>query len=232
MKVFTLSPSEFAFGFEGCKKCYYDKMVNNLKISSFFPPVFALLDICQKKYYQGKSSKSISNTLEEGVVITEESDKIIKSKILYDNKKRPFILRGKLDAYIKHKNFYTVVDFKTSSMSLDKAPMYSAQLHSYALMLENPSEKEKIISPVKTLGLFCFSPKQVIGHEKGSNSFQMNARWAEVKRNDKGFFSYVTLVLDLLHGEIKAIKNPKCTVCTFVDSHLAIEKKQSKFTAK
>ena len=136
MKVFTLSPSEFAFGFEGCKKCYYDKIVNNLKYASFFPPVFSLLDICQKKYYQGKSSKSISENLDEGVVITENSDRIIKSETLYDNKKRPFILRGKLDAYIKHKNFYTVVDFKTSSMSLDKAPMYSAQLHSYALMLE------------------------------------------------------------------------------------------------
>ena len=72
-------------------------------------------------------------------------------------------------------------------MSLDKAPMYSAQLHSYALMLENPSDKEKIISPVKTLGLFCFSPNQVIDHKKGSNTFQMNARWAEVKRDDKGF---------------------------------------------
>ena len=112
-------------------------------------------------------------------------------------------------------------------MSLDKAPMYSAQLHSYALMLENPSDKEKIISPVKTLGLFCFSPNQVIDHKKGSNTFQMNARWAEVKRDDKGFFSYVTSVLDLLHGEIKAVRNPKCTVCAFVDRHLANEKKHS-----
>ena len=86
MKVFTLSPSEFAFGFEGCKKCYYDKIVNNLKYASFFPPVFSLLDICQKKYYQGKSSKSISENLDEGVVITENSDRIIKSETLYDNK--------------------------------------------------------------------------------------------------------------------------------------------------
>jgi len=45
MKIFTLSPSEFAFGFESCKKCYYDKIANNLKYSSFFPPVFAHLDI-------------------------------------------------------------------------------------------------------------------------------------------------------------------------------------------
>jgi len=227
MKVFTLSPSEFAFGFEGCKKCYYDKIVNNLKYSSFFPPVFSLLDICQKKYYQGKSSKSISESLDEGIIITENSDKIIKSRTLYDNKKRPFILRGKLDAYIKHENFYTVIDFKTTSMSLDKAPMYSAQLHSYALMLENPSEKNNLISPVKKLGLFCFSPNQVINHKKGTNIFEMNARWAEIKRDDKEFFSYVTLVLDLLHGQIKSIRNPRCTVCTFIEQHLSLAKKQS-----
>ena len=116
-------------------------------------------------------------------------------------------------------------------MSLDKAPMYSAQLHSYALMLENPSDNEKIISPVKALGLFCFSPNQVIDHKKGSNTFQMNARWAEVKRDDKGRIivnkKFQTSVLDLLHVEIKAFRNPKCTVCAFVDRHLANEKKQS-----
>ena len=48
-----------------------------------------------------------------------------------------------------------------------------------------------------------------------------------VKRDDKGFFLYVTSVLDLLHGEIKAVKNPKCTVCAFVDRHLAVAEKQS-----
>ena len=112
-------------------------------------------------------------------------------------------------------------------MSLDKAPMYSAQLHSYALMLENPSDKEKIISPVKALGLFCFSPNQVIDHKKGSNTFQMNARWAEVKRDDKGFFSYVTSVLDLLHGETEATKKPNCPTCTFIDKHLNNAKKQN-----
>ena len=69
MKIFTLSPSEFAFGFEGCKKCYFDKIVNDLKYQTFFPPVFGLLDICQKNYYNGKSSKTISDTLDDGTII-------------------------------------------------------------------------------------------------------------------------------------------------------------------
>ena len=227
MKIFTLSPSEFAFGFDGCKKCYFDKMVNNLKYQTFFPPVFSLLDICQKKYYNRKSSKSISSHLEEGTIITENSDKIIKSETLYDNKKRPFVLRGKLDAYIKHKNFFTVVDFKTSNMSLDKAHMYSAQLHSYALMLEKPYDKKNVLMPIKCLGLFCFSPDQVISHNYETNTFKMNARWAEVKRNDKDFFTYVTSVLDLLHGETEATKKPNCPTCTFIDKHLNNAKKQN-----
>jgi len=225
MKIFTLSPGEFAFGFEGCKKCYFDKIVNGLKYQTFFPPVFSLLDICQKNYYNGKSSKTISDTLDDGTIVTENSNKLIKSETLYDNKKRPFILRGKLDAYVKHKNSYSVVDFKTSSMSMDKAPMYSAQLHSYALMLEKPNDKKNALTPVKTLGLFCFNPDQVINHQEGSNTFKMHARWAEVKRNDKEFFNYLTSVLDLLHGETEANRKPDCPTCSFIDKHLAAAKK-------
>ena len=34
--IINFSPSEFAFGFEGCKKCYYDKKINKLELKSFF----------------------------------------------------------------------------------------------------------------------------------------------------------------------------------------------------
>ena len=29
-EYFNYSPSEFAFGFEGCQRCYYDKKVNGI----------------------------------------------------------------------------------------------------------------------------------------------------------------------------------------------------------
>ena len=81
------------------------------------------------------------------------------------------------------------------------------------------------MTPVKTLGLFCFNPDQVINHHEGASTFKMHARWAEVKRNDKEFFSYITSVLDLLHGEAEPTRNLKCLMCAFIDKHLAAAKK-------
>ena len=46
MNDVILSPSDFAFGFDQCKKCYYDKIVNKVKLNGMFPSVFQnLIDV-------------------------------------------------------------------------------------------------------------------------------------------------------------------------------------------
>ena len=41
MNTFILSPSDFAFGFDQCKKCYFNKIVNKLVLRTGFPSVFS-----------------------------------------------------------------------------------------------------------------------------------------------------------------------------------------------
>jgi len=36
-KPYLFSPSEFAFGYSGCKRCYYDLKVNDVRINFGFP---------------------------------------------------------------------------------------------------------------------------------------------------------------------------------------------------
>jgi hypothetical protein len=225
MNTFILSPSDFAFGFDQCKKCYFNKIVNKLVLRTGFPSVFSKFDRCQKHYYSDKSAKLISEDLDEGTIHTKGSDKLMVSKTLYDNKKRPFILRGKLDAYIHHytNNFYSVIDFKTTDMKNEKAHMYSNQLHSYALMLENPS-KNDVIAPVKRLGLFCFNPEKQTDHSDNSSNYKLETKWIEIERDDTKFYRYVTSILDLLHGKVKAESNPSCTTCNFIN--LAVKRKE------
>ena len=69
---------EFAYGFEGCKKCYYDKKINNIELKSFFPPIFNTFDRLQKNYFNGKNSKLIDNSIEDGVIVADY-EKIIKT---------------------------------------------------------------------------------------------------------------------------------------------------------
>ena len=139
--VYKFSPSEFAFGYQGCKRCYYDTKVRNITLTTRFPSVFSKLDKLQKNFYQNQSSKIIDSSLEEGIIITEDADRTQKSKVLKDKKGRPFYLSGRLDAYIKHKDSYTIVDFKVTDINPKSIDSYRAQLQCYSLLFENPDDK-------------------------------------------------------------------------------------------
>ena len=52
MKELIFSPSEFAFGYSGCKRCYHDLKNDNLRVSTAFPSIFSKLDRLQKEFYQ------------------------------------------------------------------------------------------------------------------------------------------------------------------------------------
>ena len=72
-KIYTFSPSEFAFNYAGCKRCYYDQKVNKIKVSLPFPSIFSKLDILQKNFYHNKPSALISKNLEVNIWNTAES---------------------------------------------------------------------------------------------------------------------------------------------------------------
>ena len=83
--IINYSPSEFAFGFEACNSCYYDKKINGIELKVPFPGIFSKFDSLQKKFYQGKSSKILSDKLEEGEIVGDYN-KRLQSEILYDLK--------------------------------------------------------------------------------------------------------------------------------------------------
>ena len=116
-EMFNFSPSEFAFGFEGCKRCYYDKKVNGIELKVPFPGIFSKFDSLQKNFYHGKSSKTLTDNLEEGEIVGD-FNKMLRSEVLYDLKDRPFTMSGKIDAYIKHKDSFTIVDFSIAEFLL------------------------------------------------------------------------------------------------------------------
>ena len=100
--------------------------------------------------------------MDEGEIIADYNKKLY-SELLYDNKKRPFTITGMIDAYIKHENSFTVVDFKTTKIEEKKIDTYTTQLQSYALMMEKPREGSLKLDPVKKLGIFCFDPSSMSG---------------------------------------------------------------------
>jgi len=77
-EMFNYSPSEFAFGFESCKRCYYDKKVNGIELKVPFPGIFSKFDSLQKKFYHGKSSKILTDKLEDGVIVGDFNESVCR----------------------------------------------------------------------------------------------------------------------------------------------------------
>tara|TARA_Y100000590_G_scaffold222334_1_gene251640 strand:- start:320 stop:982 length:663 start_codon:yes stop_codon:yes gene_type:complete len=214
-KIFNFSPSEFAFGFENCQRCYYDKKVHGIEIKVPFPGIFSKLDSLQKNYYHSKSSKLISQDLEEGEIVANYN-KMLYSGILYDNKKRPFTMSGKIDGYIKHKNSFTLIDFKTTSISERKIDTYTTQLQSYALMMQKPRKDSLKLDPIRKLGIFCFDPSSISATNGKDCSINMKTQWFEIRRDDGNLIKYITRILEVLNSKEAPKRNPNCGICNFL----------------
>ena len=209
-KPYLFSPSEFAFGYSGCKRCYYDLKVNDIRISFGFPTIFSKIDSIQKKFYHNKSSKFLnSSKVPEGIIKTDYA-KLHKSEVLYDHKDRAFQLRGKIDAYIDHKDFFSIIDFKVTNINEKKSLTYMTQLNSYAIMFEKPDQNCLKLDPVKNLGIFCFEPENLI--LKNTPALEMSTQYFEIKRNDDLYLKFITDVIDFLEGDIPGLNN-ECSLC-------------------
>ncbi len=207
---YIFSPSEFAFGYAGCKRCYYDLKKNNIKINLGFPTIFSKIDSLQKKYYHNKSSRDLNtNKLPNGIIKTDYT-KLQKSTVLYDHKDRAFQLRGKIDAYIDHKTFFSIIDFKVTNISEKKSITYMTQLNSYALMFEKPNQNSLKLYPVKNLGIYCFEPNNL----KIDNlpQLEMVTQYFAIKRDDDFYLKFITSVIDFLEGDIPDF-TPGCSIC-------------------
>ena len=71
MSELIFAPSEFAFGYSGCKRCYYDLKNDNIRVSTAFPSIFSKLDRLQKEFYHDKNSDVLNANIEPGKIKTD-----------------------------------------------------------------------------------------------------------------------------------------------------------------
>jgi len=72
-KIWKLSPSDFAFLWRECKRCFYLKIVRGFNRPSLpFPKIFTIIASMEKDFFDEKSTSSISLELSPGKVIHGE----------------------------------------------------------------------------------------------------------------------------------------------------------------
>jgi hypothetical protein len=214
----TLSPSDFAFLWEECKRCYYLKITRHFRRPrSVMPKIFTTIDAKMKKYFSAKGTDSISPLLPTGVIDTNVSW-VQSVPLSIPGHTSTCTIKGKLDTVLRFDGgTYAVVDFKTSETRSRHIPLYSRQLHAYALALENAAPEKLSLSPVIKLGLVVFDPRTFSRGNDGSASLVGPLKWIEISRDDPTFLIFLQDVLDVLERPVPPEASPNCEWCQYRD---------------
>jgi len=218
-KNWKLSPSDFAFLWEECTRCFYLKVAMGFRRPRTpMPKVFNRIDSIMKEHFKGKNSAAISPALPPGVV--EHAERWVESRpISLPGRSSTCFIRGKFDTAIRfEERSYGVVDFKTAGSNAAHVALYGRQLHAYAYALENPAPGRLSLAPVSRLGLLCVEPVNMVNMEDGSSVYRTEVHWIECPRDDSEFLKFLDGILEILERPDPPAASPTCPWCRYRDA--------------
>jgi PD-(D/E)XK nuclease superfamily len=211
-----LNPSDFAFFWEECKRCFYLKVATKFpRPRSPMPRIFGLRDAQMREFYSGKQTRDAMPFLPPGTIDTSAS-RVQSAAISVPGHSSNCTIKGKRDTLVRfNDNTYGIVDFKTSGPRSEHKMLNSRQLHRYALALENAAPGNLLLSPVTKLGLIVFEPSAFLKSRSYSASLTGDVNWVEIPRNDSQFLAFLDEVLSILELPNPPRSFPTCQWCQY-----------------
>ena len=207
----ALSPSDFAFLWDGCKRCFYLKVARKQsRPRSPFPSVFGKIDRAMKDHYLGERAETLAQGMPAGVI--GGGDRWVKSSpVTPSGSTRSCIIRGQVDVLVDcDDGTKGIVDFKTTVPKADHVATYGRQLHAYAWALEHPSSGPPV--EVGALGLCasCPTPTRPGDRLPGCSARSSGSR---CPRGDEKFLEFLGEVLSILEGIDRPPASANCPWC-------------------
>lgn len=223
--LFRLSPSDFAFLWEQCKRCFYLKVTRGIRQPSMpMAGIFKRLEGLQMKFYDGRPTREVSPDLPPGIIRCGE--RWVESEPIRPAGRRAgAYVVGKLDSLVEFEDgSWGVIDFKTTETKGEHLDLYGRQLNAYAYALQNPSASPRglrgeplKLSPVSRVGLLCLEPTELRQPEPGRHCYEGRVRWIELVQDAASFRSFVAEILALLEGPPPPA-NQECDWCQYVQT--------------
>lgn len=216
--AWKLSPSDFAFLWEECKRCFYLKVARGFqRPRSIMPKIFTNIDSQMKQFFAAKRTKTILPTLPAGIV--EYGDKWVESIPFKPSSQcSECFIRGKVDTILKlDDGSYAVIDFKTAETRSEHIPLYARQLNAYALALEKAAPGKLSLTPVTTLGLVVYEPRRFQSGTAAA-SLEGSMTWIEIARDDDSFTSFLAEMLHVLDQPNPPGGAAGCEWCLYRDT--------------
>lgn len=213
-RTWKLSPSDFAFLWEECRRCFFLKVVRaHQRPRMPFPGIFSKIDSLMKTHFGGKRTTDFSSALPPGT-FTHFGGWVESEPFAFAGRSSRVYVRGSYDTVISFDDgSFGVVDFKTASARSETTPLYARQLHAYAWALERPAAGKPPMAPVKHLGLLCFEP-DAFGRGADKAHYTGSLTWVPTPRDDVAFEAFLREVAAVLDGPMPAAA-PECEWCRY-----------------
>ena len=129
MDPLRLSPSDFAFLWEQCKRCFYLKVVHGIRQPSMpMAGIFKKLEGLQMAFYEGRRTEEVLPALPPGTIRCGE--RAVESEPVPVEGGPGWYVYGKIDSLIEFDDgSWGILDFKTTRITPGKAETYSRQLN-------------------------------------------------------------------------------------------------------
>lgn len=213
-KMWTLSPSEFGFLWQECKRCYYLKVTQKFTRPGTFPKIFQAIDAQMRVRFDEKRTEGVLPNLAPGVLDCGDQ-RVQSGPIINPNRSSILQIRGKIDSLVRFDDgTFAVVDFKTSAQSDRNVETYSRQLNAYAYALENAALGQLALKPVTRLGLLVFEPRE-FSSGKDAASLTGSLAWVEIPLQQKVFLDFMDEVAAVLDLPAPPPPSPGCTWCGY-----------------
>lgn len=200
-----ISPSDFAFLYDACPRCFWAKVHGLGLVREALPPVVGHVDRAMK------AGIGVETLRAAGLPVAEMLD--VESVLSKPLKGIDIQIRGRLDRLVRlDDGELMVLDYKMSRPAAGSR--YGRQLHAYAHALAHPAQGEPL--EVTRLGLVCFDARQAIFRTRPPHAaLQAPIAVVELPFRPAVFEFFVGELAAMLDGPIPPA-GPACESCRVV----------------
>lgn len=211
-----LAPSDFAFLWEECKRCFYLKVAKGMARPSMpMPGIFSQIDSAMKVFFMGRRVEEVVPELPRGVFA--HSGRWVESRPYHPARGGPGLyVRGPFDTVLAFDDgTHAIIDFKTSSQKAENVAKYARQLHAYAYALENPAPGAFALARVDRMGLLVYEPRGFEMRPEGPAALGGSVAWIEIRKDEASFLRFLDEVADVLALPEPPAGSETCPWCRF-----------------
>lgn len=206
-KLYKLSPSDFAYLWNDCKHCYYQKVKNGVSHSGIFPSMFGRINKLLQDSIMGMNLSDIHPDLPSGIIEIQEG--YMKSVTITGTN---CFLSGRFDILSKlDDGTYAIIDFKITTPDEEKISKYTSQLHAYKFALENPENGASI--KISKMGVVSINPEEM-KLVNGKVIFTTTPKYHPIKEDMVTFNKLIREISTLLNGDLPAVSE-SCSLCIY-----------------